>query len=352
MRVADRVGSALSALKHSLSKVPCVGLTVCLLFALMITALRAEENSTSTPVEFAESSVLAQQKLLIDVTTAGPSGRLVAVGDRGHILYSDDDGDTWVQAKVPTRQLLTAVHFVSAKQGWAVGHDALILATTDGGQTWQQQYKNPAAEAPLLDVWFSSEFEGFAVGAYGQIVRTSNGGKSWEDWSDHIENEEEFHFNSITGLKNKREMVIVGEAGIVYFSVNQGMTWQRLDSPYEGSLFGVIANGEPQSFVAFGLRGHVFRYDGSLKQWSTVKTHTEQSLFGGQYIADGRLALAGNGGVWLVSNDYGKQFSLHKQSDRKLVSGITETADGQYILVGQGGIVKTIPQGNDLAIRP
>ncbi|MBU2712876.1 YCF48-related protein [Zooshikella harenae] len=350
MRVADQVGTSLS--KLGLSKVSCIGLTVCLLFALMITALQAKENSMSTPVVFAEPSALAQQKLLIDVTTVGQSGRLVAVGDRGHILYSDDNGNTWQQAKVPTRQLLTAVYFVSAKQGWAVGHDALILATTDGGQTWQQQYKNLTTEAPLLDVWFSSEFEGFAVGAYGQILRTSNGGKSWEDWSDHIENEEEFHFNSITGLKDKREMVIAGEAGIVYYSDNQGMTWQRLESPYEGSLFGVIANGTPHGFVAFGLRGHVFRYDGSLNSWSTIPTHTEQSLFGGQYIVDGRLVLAGNGGVWLISHDYGQQFNLHKQSDRKLVSGITETADGNYILVGQGGIVKNIPQGNDLAIRP
>ncbi|MGI0116662.1 WD40/YVTN/BNR-like repeat-containing protein [Zooshikella sp. RANM57] len=352
MRVADQVGTGLSKLKRSLSKVPCIGLTVCLLFALMMTALQAAENSTSTPVVFAEPSALAQQKLLIDVTTVGQSGRLVAVGDRGHILYSDDGGDTWQQAKVPTRQLLTAVYFVSAKQGWAVGHDALILATTDGGQTWQQQYKNLTTEAPLLDVWFSSEFEGFAVGAYGQILRTSNGGKSWEDWSDHIENEEEFHFNSITGLKDKQEMVIAGEAGTVYYSDNQGMSWQRLESPYEGSLFGVIANGKPHGFVTFGLRGHVFLYDGSLNSWSAIPTHTEQSLFGGQYIADGRLALAGNGGVWLISNDYGQRFSLHKQPDRKLVSGITETADGEYILVGQGGVVQTIPQGNDLAIRP
>lgn len=44
---------------------------------------------------------------MIDVVHAGK--RLVAVGDRGHILYSDDQGNTWTQAKVPTRQLLTAV---------------------------------------------------------------------------------------------------------------------------------------------------------------------------------------------------------------------------------------------------
>ena len=47
--------------------------------------------------------------LLLDVASAG--SRLVAVGQRGHIIYSDDQGKTWVQAKVPSRVLLTAVFF-------------------------------------------------------------------------------------------------------------------------------------------------------------------------------------------------------------------------------------------------
>src|SRR5471030_2586830 len=71
--------------------------------------------------------------LLLDVTHAGT--RLVTVGERGHILYSDDQGKDWTQAKVPSRQLLTALYFVDDKHGWAVGHDAQILASSDGGAT-------------------------------------------------------------------------------------------------------------------------------------------------------------------------------------------------------------------------
>ena len=89
---------------------------------------------------FAIESPKAAKGLMIDVVHAGK--RLVAVGDRGHILYSDDQGNTWAQAKVPTRQLLTAVFFVDDQHGWAVGHDAQILASTDGGATWTQQYQD------------------------------------------------------------------------------------------------------------------------------------------------------------------------------------------------------------------
>ena len=45
-------------------------------------------------------SPLAQRSLLLGVTKAG-SSRLVAVGQRGHVVYSTDSGATWKQANVP-----------------------------------------------------------------------------------------------------------------------------------------------------------------------------------------------------------------------------------------------------------
>ncbi len=111
---------------------------------------------------------------MIDVVQAGK--RLVAVGDRGHILYSDDQGASWVQAKVPTRQLLTAVFFIDGQHGWAVGHDAKILASSDAGATWSEQFKDLSREAPLLDVLFNDPNHGFAVGAYGALIETTDAG--------------------------------------------------------------------------------------------------------------------------------------------------------------------------------
>ena len=44
----------------------------------------------------------ALRSTLLDVASAGQ--RLVAVGERGHVLLSDDQGKTWRQARtVPTR---------------------------------------------------------------------------------------------------------------------------------------------------------------------------------------------------------------------------------------------------------
>ncbi len=53
-------------------------------------------------------------------TKAG--NRLVAVGERGIVLLSDDAGLNWKQVDVPVSVTLTGVQFVSPMKGWAIGH--------------------------------------------------------------------------------------------------------------------------------------------------------------------------------------------------------------------------------------
>src|ERR1019366_414977 len=65
--------------------------------------------------------------------------RLVAVGIRGLVLVSDDGGKQWKQANVPVASDLTDVYFPTAKDGWVVGQDGVVLHTRDGGNTWEKQ---------------------------------------------------------------------------------------------------------------------------------------------------------------------------------------------------------------------
>ena len=66
--------------------------------------------------------------------------------------------------------MLTAVFFVDAQYGWAVGHDETILNTVDGGETWTRSHFAPEAQQPLLDLWFANRVSGIAVGAYGALL--------------------------------------------------------------------------------------------------------------------------------------------------------------------------------------
>lgn len=325
--------------------------------ALLVTALSLLGFATlSAPVFAAEApadvvyateSAKAAKSLILDVVHAG--ARLVAAGDRGHIVYSDDQGKTWTQAKVPTRQLLTAVYFVDDKNGWAVGHDAQILASADGGLTWTKQFEDLARESPLLDVWFKDANSGFAVGAYGTLLETTDGGKHWDDVSDRLDNEDQFHLNAIASVKDAG-LFIVGESGSMFRSADDGQTWEKLEGPYEGSLFGVIGTAQPQTLLAYGLRGNLYRSTDFGSNWEQVELKAargalEFGLSGGTLLEDGSIVIVGNGGSVISSSDNGETFSVFNRPDRISLSSVTAAGNGNLILTGQGGLHVTQPNG-------
>ena len=209
----------------------CVVLAAFLGSACLTAPVHAGPKAFQDPLEVAaRSSPLAARSLLQGVARAGD--RIVAVGQRGHIVVSSDFGATWTQAKVPVSSDLNAVFFVDARQGWAVGHDGVILATTDAGDTWTLQldgrranerlveymqrraaesptpevrqllddanrYREQGADKPFLDVWFADASNGYAVGAYNLIFRTTDGGKDWQPWFDRTDNPKAFNLYAI-----------------------------------------------------------------------------------------------------------------------------------------------------------
>jgi photosystem II stability/assembly factor-like uncharacterized protein len=289
--------------------------------------------------------------LLLDVTHAGQ--RMVAVGDRGHIVYSDDQGKTWTQAKVPTRQLLTAVYFVDDQHGWAVGHDAQILASRDGGVTWTKQFEDLKREAPLLDVWFKDLSTGIAVGAYGALLETGDGGQHWQDIGERLDNPDQYHLNGIGYVKDAG-LFIVGEQGSMFRSPDDGQTWEKIEGPYQGSLFGVLGTAAPNTLLAYGLRGNLFRSTDFGDHWETIALQGERgplefSIANASLLPDMTIVLVGNGGSVMRSTDDGLSFAVANRADRLSLAGVAENNTGNLILVGQGGVHVTSPTGADVA---
>ncbi len=331
----------------ALRKFALLATALSLLGCAMLSAPVLAAAAPASDVVYSVESAKASKSLMLDVVHAGK--RLVAVGDRGHILYSDDQGATWTQAKVPTRQLLTSVYFVDDKHGWAVGHDAQILASEDGGVTWTKQFEDMKRESPLLDVWFQDASIGFAVGAYGALLATTDGGKTWEDASDRLDNEDQYHLNSIAAVKDAG-LFIVGEQGSMFRSADWGQTWEKLEGPYEGSLFGVIGTAQANTLLAYGLRGNLFRSTDFGSTWEPVELKAargalEFGLSGATLLDDGSIVIVGNGGSVIRSEDNGETFSVFNRPDRISVAAVTAAGNGNLILAGQGGVRVTSPTG-------
>jgi hypothetical protein len=95
------------------------------------------------------------------------------------LLRTTDAGVTWNVIKEGFN--ICAIDFPTPDKGFAVGADGLILQTTDGGDTWDEQ-NFPTTDA-LLAVRFYDADTGYAVGGTlaitGLVLKTTDGGASW-----------------------------------------------------------------------------------------------------------------------------------------------------------------------------
>lgn len=338
--------------------------TASLMLAGAVAAVAQDE--TAAP-DYSVIAPLAERELMIDATQV--DGLIVAVGTRGIVLLSEDAGASWRQVSVPARSMLTGVYFHDRQLGWAVGHDAVIIRTVDGGENWERVYFDPERETPLFDVWFEDADNGIAVGAYGMLLRTSDGGETWSDeglevvrereaevvtteveedtgeeeeelefWEEDLEGPADFHLNRIDRAEDGT-LYIAAEAGNLYRSDDDSETWTSLDTGYEGSFFAVLPVGD-ESLLAMGLQGSVFRSDDAGVTFRRIETPVEVLLNEGTILPDGRIVLVGMSGTILVSDDGADSFYLVQRPDRKALTQVLANGDEGIIVFGEAGPVK------------
>jgi photosystem II stability/assembly factor-like uncharacterized protein len=284
--------------------------------------------SSEKDIEYAEHQVLAAHSLLLDVVRH--DDHFVAVGERGHIVISHDM-EQWVQAEiVPTRSTLTTV-IRAGDRLWAAGHDSVILTSGDHGKNWTRMYFDSDRNQPIMDIVFFDQQRGMAIGAYGLALFTSDGGESWED---RVISEDEWHLNAALNLGNGR-LLIAGEAGFSYRSIDYGQSWETLEMPYPGSMFSIISSSD-ECVMVFGLRGHAQESCDFGEQWTELDVGSELTLSGGVRSADG-VILVGNSGV-IVQRDASGVFSAAYHSSGVDFASISQAGQGQFLLTGEDGI--------------
>lgn len=300
-------------------------------------------------------------KAMLAVDRAG--SRLVAVGEEGAVLLSDDNGNSWRQAQVPVSAALTELQFVDSKHGWAVGHYGLVLATDDGGETWHKQLDGIQAaqlvldseqqggggeralreakrlvadgpDKPFMNLHFSDARNGFVFGAYNLIFRTRDGGQNWQPWLNRVDNPLGLHLYGMAQTSNL--LMLAGEQGTLLRSTDGGEHFEALESPYDGSFFGVIA--EPSgAFVIYGLRGHVFRSVDGGDSWDELNSGQEETISAATVLDDGRLLLTSQAGSLLVNRDAG-EFKKLPDLPALPLAGVVQSSDVAVIVASLAGV--------------
>lgn len=281
----------------------------------------------------------AEHGVLLSVARAGE--RLVAVGDRGIVLLSDDRGQHWREVRSGTDELLTEVIFTTPKDGWAVGQDATILHSIDGGANWQTQHAKPGGDTALFSIAAVAPNHLIATGAYALAFETLDGAQ-WNTVS-LPSMDEDYHLNCVAA--RGEDVIMTGEAGHAFLRHAGG--WAAIPVPYDGSQFGCLA--EPDGRVySFGLRGSLFSLAPGETKWQRIDTGISQSLFGGANLANGHVALVGgNGLVAIFDPASGALTKLHSGTGATL-SGVVEAAGEKLIVTGDDGVHAIDPKAAEV----
>ena len=291
----------------------------------------------------------------------------MAVGERGRIILSDDDGISWRQVPTPTSVTLTHVTFATPAEGWAVGGMGVVLHSVDGGLTWIKQLDGvqaanialaaaqadisrlgtndvttanlQAAQAmvsggpsvPFLDVYAPSVNSIMIAGAFGMAFSSEDGGKTWQSSAALLPNPNGLHIYQI--LQSKDNYAIVGEQGLILYGLG-GRQLAVINSSFHGTLFGETFAPD-QSWIVFGLQGTIMRSTDQGAQWTTVSAGQQVGIDCGITLRNGTVVLGNEAGQILISRDDGQTYSVSSVDEP--VVGLAEARDGDLILVGPAG---------------
>nr|WP_232532914.1 MULTISPECIES: YCF48-related protein [Ramlibacter] len=301
--------------------------------------------------------------VLLGVAQCG--ARLLAVGERGVAVTSDDGGASWRQARVPVSVTLTAVRCPAAKTAFAVGHGGVVLNSTDGGDTWSLRFDGKraaqlaldaarsggeakaiqeaqrlvaeGADKPFLDLHFFDARRGLVVGAYGLAFATEDGGQTWQPLMQRLPNPKGNHLYALRGQGNT--LLLAGEQGLVLLSTDGGREYRRLELPYQGSFFTAELLREQEMLVA-GLRGNVWRSADGGKSWAQLASPAPVSITASTN-ARGQVLLANQAGE-VLAVEQGGLVPL-KTPPMQPLNALHSAGSGPLVVFGLQGAIQLPP---------
>lgn len=335
----------------------------------------------------------ARNALLLDIAATGE--RLVAAGERGIILYSDDNGVHWTQAQVPVSVTLTSLAFPAPDTGFAAGHDGVVLTTHDAGANWTRVLDGNAinrlviddlterlqafeasmdpdngddaerfdlmqmsvedAEAgaafgpsrPIMDLWFANAREGMAIGAFGLVIQTRDAGATWTSATGRLPNPESLHLNRIE-LIDGLGLVIAGERGLLWLSTDSGESWRAIDTGYSGHLYGVQALPDG-ALVAYGFAGNWRHSTDGGESWHAQPRFTEKSLIAAWLTQAGSLRfMARDGQLFEMRSGHGTVDAIPGLR-AGAVAAAEPLSDAAIVTVGTHGVSVLQPVTQEVA---
>lgn len=266
------------------------------------------------------TSALGPRSVLLDAGFVGQD--IVAVGERGFILRSNDGAHSWQQIESPVSVTLTGVQFFDDQIGYVIGHGGSVLRTVNGGQDWElrlngrmlgesllhqaereqdkealrkaQYLMEDGPDKPFLDLLVMGAEHLVVVGAYGLALESLDGGATWTPWMSRIPNDFGSHLYSIQ--KQGDQILIAGERGFVALSHDNGHSFDLIETPYEGSFFSSQFLDDGQIFLT-GLKGNSFVSQDDGESWTQLSNPISANITASTRLSNGQVVVVNQAGV-------------------------------------------------------
>ena len=187
----------------------------------------------------------------------------------------------WTRQRVGSLAWLHAVFFLDENRGWAGGSRGTLLATMDGGKSWQ--IKSQPAPDVLRDIYFTDDQNGW-------LLCEAN----------------------LYDLKRRDE-----PRTYLMQTSDGGENWKRINIPsadFEARLVRAVFSQGGRGW-AFGEEGTIFTTRDFGASWTRLQSPTRHLLLGGTFIDEYRGWLVGAGATIIQTSDGGETWRLSGMAD-------------------------------------
>ena len=277
----------------------------------------------------------------------------------GYIYRTTDGGQSW-EEQFTTAQALFNLHFIDEQTGWIVGDRRSVFVTTNSGQTWEfitdgsnQRHKSsygqpeylgnePLHTFTLYDIDFTDSQNGWIVGDLGVILHTASGGKG--KWK-HQRGGPRFHNSAdavLLGVDfvSKRLGWAVGENGTILHTRNGGITWESQSSPSH-LLVDVCAVSSKEGYVV-GDRGAILRTEDGGAVWDAQDSRTTECFGATHFVSPEKGWAVAEAGVVLHTTNGGSLWQRQEsQTTQELLAVFFVDEETGWCVGSAGEIIHT-----------